>query len=870
MRSPYRSFKYEQLERRSYLALTAPVKSSAVMAFDHVAQGQQTVEAKVDWNDISGASQYVVQKSDDGTNWAQLGDPFLVSLAYDPLGAGQDRFYRVKAQQLNGSGQVIDESSYSAAVSPDTDRDESVQVSASVSSNQISISWPDSSTIHTYSVFRNTRASRTWTTLVNNASHTTGAQVYTDTTTSTGSEYEYRVQLTTTLGTFNGYVYAGRSAPMIDGRGKVLVLVDSTQATALSSRLAQLKSDLIGDGWTVEMQTDVPRDNDSTSSRPNVVGTKERIQDAYDSGALKAVILVGHVPVPYSGSVPADGHIEHSGAWASDLYYADVVEEGTWTDSSVNTTGPSRPQNDNVPSDGKFDQDYIPKTNPSTGQNYSSQYGVAEVAIGRIDMANLDEIYSTRFPTLTSAEAETELLKQYLDKDHSFRFKLSGYVPDREALIDDNRSQGYARVGWRNFAPLVGATEITNDQYGNVASSTNGYLLSYAVGGVDNQYTVLADSASTYLYGLFAHKSAFNLLLGSYSGDWDSNSNVLRGSLATAGLSLATGWGNLPSWYIHHMGLGEHIGSSLIETANSFDGVNTRVYGDFDEPAYRHLALLGEPTLRLHPVAPISNLEQYRPFLHPEDVRLDWDASSDSNIIGYHVYRASAADGPYTRLTTNPTSALSYYDSTAGGYTRFYMVRAVKLESTPSGTYKNPSQGMFIQSDPLEGEEGEGGEGFGNLLGGGEGGGSSMMSFSSGGMGSVSSMPTLVRVFDELFGSSFTSAPTSLLSGSGSGNDWRGAAVEMDFTGTDDEAGARVSVYLQDEEGLGVGRLVQVQNAAGETIAWRALSGSMGQSGRTVWFDGIRGAFTVRVTSLDGGDVAVHGVETAAAASLES
>ena len=68
---------------------------------------------------------------------------------------------------------------------------------------------------------------------------------------------------------------------------------------------------------------------------------------------VEAVLLIGHVPVQYSGNMYPDGHIDHQGVWPADTYYADM--DGEWTDISVNETSASRPENHNVPEDGRFD-----------------------------------------------------------------------------------------------------------------------------------------------------------------------------------------------------------------------------------------------------------------------------------------------------------------------------------------------------------------------------------------------------------------------------------------------------------------------------------------------------------------------------------
>jgi hypothetical protein len=73
---------------------------------------------------------------------------------------------------------------------------------------------------------------------------------------------------------------------------------------------------------------------------------------------------------------------------------------------------------------------------------------------------------------------------------------------------------------------------------------------------------------------------------------------------------------------------------------------------------------------------------------------LNWTASSDDNLAGYHIYYATAAQGPYTRLSQQPVSATSFSHNIGVGV-HYYMVRALKLERTGSGSYFNLSQGIF-------------------------------------------------------------------------------------------------------------------------------------------------------------------------------
>jgi hypothetical protein len=99
---------------------------------------------------------------------------------------------------------------------------------------------------------------------------------------------------------------------------------------------------------------------------------------------------------------------------------------------------------------------------------------------------------------------------------------------------------------------------------------------------------------------------------------------------------------------------------------------------------------MGDPTLRLHRVAPPSDL---RVQAAGQGMRLSWAASSQK-VAGYHVYRANAEFGPYERLTKEPVKALTA-DDPDGRTSHYYQVRAVVLQEATTGTYYNSSQGVF-------------------------------------------------------------------------------------------------------------------------------------------------------------------------------
>jgi hypothetical protein len=410
------------------------------------------------------------------------------------------------------------------------------------------------------------------------------------------------------------------------------------------------------------------------SARSNELARlKGLIQADYDADPARvtAVFLFGHLPVPYSGNLDPDGHTDHEGAWPADAYYADM--NGVWRDSFVVSTNASDARNWNVPGDGKFDQ---------TGLPWGS-----DLEVGRVDFADLPA-----FP-----QSESELLRQYLGKDHNFRHGLLSV--QRRGLIDDNLGvyhygtigvEAFAVNGWYNFSPFFGPTNIDTGGWLSVPPGQT-YLWGYGCG--PGTYTSASGVASSSDFVTNDTPIVFTMLFGSYFGDWDSQNNLMRAQLAIPTYTLACAWAGRPYWYFHHMGLGETIGFSTRVSQN-----NDYNYGHSLAMYQVHVALMGDPALRMHPVVPPSAL------LVVTDgsggVSLTWNPSPDT-VVGYYVYSAPTAAGPFTRLTTNWLTGTSFTD--ASGSTNVYMVRAIKLEQTPSGSYYNPSQGIFQSLDGTAG-----------------------------------------------------------------------------------------------------------------------------------------------------------------------
>jgi hypothetical protein len=532
--------------------------------------------------------------------------------------------------------------------------DLTIQVTTTVQTNppSITFSWATITGATSIKLFRKTKIANSWGVAI--ATLAGNATTYTDNTVAVGSDYEYKINSTGAL-TANTYIYAGIKFPQIENRRKVILLVDNTFSVTLASELKRLESDMIGDGWQVirhdVMRNDIP---------PNIKALITADYNA-DPQNVKCVYVFGHVPVPYSGDLAPDGHVpDHQGAWPADGYYADMT--GTWTDVSVNNVAANRPENKNAVGDGKFDQNFVPTS--------------VQLQIGRVDLSNMPAFPGT----------EEQLLRQYLNKDHDFRFKVVN--AQRKGLIDDNfgyfGGEAFASSGWRNFTSMFPPSDISS---GNIFADdiNQSYLWSYGCGG--GSYTSCGGVGGTTDYVNNAPKSVFNMLFGSYFGDWDSQDNFLRAPLASAGWGLTNSWSGRPYSIYHHMALGENMGYAAWSTMRN----NGALYVFNYASGFVTIGFMGDPTLRMHTVAPPTNVVATTNFPR---INLNWTASAD-NVLGYCVYREDTATGVYSRVNNAIITGTSYVDSFPNNKGNYYMVRSILLESSNSGTYYNLSQGAF-------------------------------------------------------------------------------------------------------------------------------------------------------------------------------
>ncbi len=522
---------------------------------------------------------------------------------------------------------------------------------------RITLNWLTHTNTTGYTVYRKLKGGTSWGSVI--ATLDASATQYVDNSVALNTSYEYKVIRTTSnLGSGYGYVNAGIEMAMVEKRGTLVLIVDNTFTTSLATGLALLQQDLEGDGWKV-VRHDVSRTAAVTAVKALIVADYNA-----DPTNVKAVLNIGHVPVPMSGNLAPDGHGEHYGAWSADVYYGEM--NGAWTDNTVNSSSASWTRNFNVPGDGKFDQTVIPTA--------------VELAVGRVDLYDLPAF----------SQSETTLLGNYLTKLH--QWKVKQLTAQDRAVVDDNftgYSDAFSQNAWRGFGPLVHPNNcIAGDYFTELGAQS--HLWSYGCGG--GWWNSANGVGNTAQFASSAPQGIFTVLFGSYFGDWDYTDDFLRAALAS-GKTLTNCWAGYPNWFFHHMGLGETIGYSTTLTQNNGSGHYEPAN---PSPGRVHIALMGDPTLRMHIVAPPTNVQASS--ANGSSTTVTWNASPETGLVGYHVYRYNTATQTWDRRTTTAVTGLSFVDNTAGlsGTVR-YMVRALKLQVSFSGSYYNLSTGAFGQ-----------------------------------------------------------------------------------------------------------------------------------------------------------------------------
>jgi len=479
-------------------------------------------------------------------------------------------------------------------------REVAVEITAELNANNhTELRWKSDTGVIRYFVYKRLHADSNWIVL-----DSTNASVlyYVDTFSQPGKSCEYRVAKKKNNYSFlgNGYIKAGFNLPAQTDKGIVLLVIDSNYILPVKQDIQDYIAQLQNEGFEVVRK--------SVLRTEPVVNIKSWIFQQWqkDSLRLKCVVLMGHVPVPYSGDIIPDGHSDHRGAWPSDNYYGSF--QNNWTDITVNRVTATRPANRNTPGDGKFD---VSRINPvGTTWKNTRRY---QLPVGRID-----------FYDMPAFGSDTMLLKRYIKKNLAFRKKEVSFNP--KGLVDDNfgyfGGEAFASGGYRNFSTFFGDSVIDADYAGiGIGMKTSNYLWSYGCGG--GSYTSCGGVSNSSAMAQDSLLNPFTMVFGSYFGDWDNQNNFLRAPIASKGWGLAAAWAGRPYWMMHEAALGAPLYQCVKSTYNC-----TNIYSVGSSGSGVHVALMGDPTLRVFPVA---NLQQVTATSNCDGIAtLQWQKSLDA------------------------------------------------------------------------------------------------------------------------------------------------------------------------------------------------------------------------------------------------
>lgn len=510
-----------------------------------------------------------------------------------------------------------------------------------------------------------------------------GTAQWVDVDVAAGEIWEYQVKRTNTWfyggqsHDATGYTVGSLLNENSGYQGQMILLIADNIANGTPAKITRLKKELTGDGWFVN-EIVVPRAY-GWYSGDTVVGIRNQVAAVYNDAPAndkpKMLLILGHVPMPRSGSTTVtapDAHDQNKGARGCDGYYADI--DGIYTDvNTFNPGGLATPLAINLPGDYKWDQDFFPSA--------------LEMAFGRVDFADLTDNTFT----------ELELTERYLDRLSNYKMVQAGFdMGDKSGFYIgyDNSNDGSYRT-----LPNISRAE-------NVFQNTAGAPHPQWVQN-NGPFKVYMQNAN---FPEVAEWQTYGMNATVYSSDqsyWGFNDEPqsfyygrIRALLSENTKCLMMLWTTTAVNFFHQACSGQAIGFGLKEIMN-YNMINNNVEKpeqNWDKTEWwnrTHFSCNGDPTLRLYQMQPPSALAINN--VNNQAV-LSWSASPDAETMGYHVYKSTSEFGIYNRVTTSPLTTLSYTDPDYH-YNDWYMVRAVKPETSGCGTFVHPSAGIFVRGN---------------------------------------------------------------------------------------------------------------------------------------------------------------------------
>jgi hypothetical protein len=559
-------------------------------------------------------------------------------------------------------------------------------VSSKVAANNSSVKiiFHDSLSNTSEPLFVNKRllGTTSWSSVASNITPGTGHWI--DTNVSAGEVWEYQVKRNNTWSFAStnysavGYTLGALLTDNSVYKGQMILLVAQDIPTNLATKYFRLKKELTNEGWFIN-ELVVPKAT-SWDSGNQVVTIKTQIQNIYNAAPTtdkpKVLFILGHVPMPRSGSanvVAPDDHSQNAGARGCDGYYADM--DGVYTDTATfNPGGLTTPLAINQPNDFKWDQDY-----------FSSNL---EMAFGRVDFADITDVTTS----------ELGLIENYLDRLSNYRNVNTGFdMGDKSAF-----NLGYNNSNDASYRTLLNVSKPENVYQKTDASNHNQWVQNNGPFKVYMQNVLVPSITDWQTYGMNATVYSSDQSYWGF-GDVPQPSGVFSRIRALLGVDtkcLVALWTTTSIGLFHQACTGQSIGQALLHTMNH-NTTNQHLekpQQQYDTEAWwnrTHFEIWGDPTISLYQVKPVNNLTLTNVSGNPV---LQWTPSSDTAVLGYHIYESNTELGVFQRISTSPITITNF---TIQNYnpSHWYMVKAIKVVESGCGKLLQSSIGKSIQAD---------------------------------------------------------------------------------------------------------------------------------------------------------------------------
>jgi len=436
--------------------------------------------------------------------------------------------------------------------------------------------------------------------------------------------------------------------------------------------------------------TDWTNNADGTVTLPSYLGF-----NADTAAAFNSKLASMRISLPNGGTF---GYYSVIPTFASQAAGGQVTKLQVYPNSWVTPAEGST----NKVGDNKFDQFYMSQTG-----------GEADMGFGRIDLSN-------------GIQGQYEAIAAYLDKLHRYKIASPDFLPGRRIAFREGYFPNVDETCWTCAMGITGSKaniDLFGDSTPPLPTLYNAdFDPDAALSAQDGPYLFYFKGSFGPLTGV-GGKAVFWTGMQSFWGWWYSTTivdgqNQMALRLGEDSYCLSWTWDTFGLRYFYHrMAMGLDTGDMMRVSINNVDGENG-TYAFTTDPvnAWNKIACIapctgglfmnhfGDPTLRLFMFAPPSNLSVVPSGGQPS---LSWIASTDPSVTGYHIYRAQLTNGvvtgPYQRVTTTPISGTTYIDTSSsvgpGTGQWSYMVRAIRLETSGSGTFYNASLGITQSID---------------------------------------------------------------------------------------------------------------------------------------------------------------------------